>query len=30
MHFICKSAITQDTKDYVRTFYNKLILFKGQ
>lgn len=30
MHHVCKSAIQVNNQSYVRTFYNKLILFKGQ
>lgn len=30
MHHVCKSAIHTNNQSYIRTFYNKLILFKGQ
>lgn len=30
MHYICKRAINENNQSYVRTFYNKLILFKRQ
>jgi len=30
MHHNCKSAMNASNQSYIRTIYNKLILFKGQ
>lgn len=30
MHHICKLTVNENNQNYIRSFYNKLVLFKGQ